>query len=646
MYKWYKHAEQCYAYLCDVFTFDARLAFNCEPYGLGPFDIGMFLEYWFSQGNTLSHLLESLRSQDSLDERRSRDNYVELSDCRATINTVWQNLSPLVILQLQHSEDSKVGQHKLKDMLARQIGGNLYLLELLPETRGLNDLSHRADIIRSQWFSRGWTLQELLAPSDVVFFNAQWQYLGKRSHMEEIVHEATGIRQYYVDYFVPDHRRPCVAEIMSWASQRKTTRVEDRAYCLLGLFGISIPMLYGEGNKAFMRLQEEILRTLDDQSLFLWSSKDMSVTGLLAKDPEYFAGIDYSDRYLQPATFERRNDTVKSSQSISLELATRYIDGRTILAMTHAIISGRLIEEQGQQHEKIVGLILRRLNFGDKWTRLGTRYLDCIISTGRGMIATNGIASEGFYLQQITVLNQLKPIERENLFEEESNSFRVSQLLLPDNARTRWFDDHGTEMEVQNGQGHNFEYPARLALLIDFGLDTALARAQRRLSKFALGFDRAFVPMIFLQLQTRPDGGGIQSEELDNDIFDTTHDSPEHFSKWTGEALPLDELHISTVGCSMKVYSNKLWSCRMDQTCQYDGRGMTLDLATRPRGPADPPWLRCTLFREARSLPWALTLEISGKPVSSLRDNSQSLKNVHQIFGKSNGVPYLSDTLA
>jgi hypothetical protein len=57
---------------------------------------------------------------------------------------------------------------------------------------------------------------------------------------------------------------------MTWVSRRKTTRTEDLAYCLLGIFDISMPLLYGEGDKAFFRLQEEIMKTSGDQSLFAW----------------------------------------------------------------------------------------------------------------------------------------------------------------------------------------------------------------------------------------------------------------------------------------------------------------------------------------------------------------------------------------
>jgi ankyrin repeat protein len=74
---------------------------------------------------------------------------------------------------------------------------------------------------------------------------------------------------------------------MSWASKRKTTRAEDLAYCLMGMFGINMPLLYGEGEKAFTRLQEEIMKVSDDHSLFAWKSSE-KYSGLLATSPAAF----------------------------------------------------------------------------------------------------------------------------------------------------------------------------------------------------------------------------------------------------------------------------------------------------------------------------------------------------------------------
>jgi hypothetical protein len=85
---------------------------------------------------------------------------------------------------------------------------------------------------------------------------------------------------------------------MSWAAKRETTRIEDKAYCLLGIFGVNMPLLYGEGQMAFIRLQEEIMKDSDDQSLFAWEiPRDIArhgrlwgdSCGILANAPEFFA---------------------------------------------------------------------------------------------------------------------------------------------------------------------------------------------------------------------------------------------------------------------------------------------------------------------------------------------------------------------
>ena len=81
----------------------------------------------------------------------------------------------------------------------------------------------------------------------------------------------------------------CVAKIMSWASRRQTSREEDMAYCLLGLFNVNMSLLYGEGAKrAFYRFQIEIMKTMDDESLFAWTS-NQGFSGMLADSPSYFA---------------------------------------------------------------------------------------------------------------------------------------------------------------------------------------------------------------------------------------------------------------------------------------------------------------------------------------------------------------------
>lgn len=138
----------------------------------------------------------------------------------------------------------------------------------------------------SRWFFRGWTLQELLAPRTVVFYGSNWEELGTKWSLRDEISRATGITYHQMI----DHKRVNVATKMSWAALRKTTRIEDTAYSLLGLFDINMPLLYGEGSKAFMRLQHEILQAQEnDESIFAWTDAKRYHCGLLAPSPAAFA---------------------------------------------------------------------------------------------------------------------------------------------------------------------------------------------------------------------------------------------------------------------------------------------------------------------------------------------------------------------
>ena len=122
---------------------------------------------------------------------------------------------------------------------------------------------------QSKWFTRGWTLQELLAPQDLIFYSMNWVQLGTKKYLKDVLHLITGINLEYLDGSLPVWEAS-IAERMSWMSKRLTTRVEDMAYCMLGIFEINMPLLYGEGSRAFLRLQEEILKVTDDQTIFCW----------------------------------------------------------------------------------------------------------------------------------------------------------------------------------------------------------------------------------------------------------------------------------------------------------------------------------------------------------------------------------------
>jgi hypothetical protein len=122
---------------------------------------------------------------------------------------------------------------------------------------------------KSEWFTHGWTLQELIAPICVVFYAHNWELIGTKFERYKQIAEITSIdpdvlRNHAVDLF-------STAEKLSWAAHRKVTGEEDEAYWLLGLFYVNMPLRYGEGReKAFARLQEAIYNSTADHSIFLF----------------------------------------------------------------------------------------------------------------------------------------------------------------------------------------------------------------------------------------------------------------------------------------------------------------------------------------------------------------------------------------
>ena len=148
---------------------------------------------------------------------------------------------------------------------------------------------------KSRWFTRGWTLQELIASSRRRFFASDWSMIddivpsGHVGHdLDDLISDITHIS----DVVLRDRdefRNFCVAERISWAAHRQTTRPEDAAYSLMGLFNVNMPILYGEGvRSAFRRLQDEIMKTSFDQTIFAWRGSYES-SGMLAQTPADFA---------------------------------------------------------------------------------------------------------------------------------------------------------------------------------------------------------------------------------------------------------------------------------------------------------------------------------------------------------------------
>lgn len=179
-------------------------------------------------------------------------------------------------------------QESLNSMFAWYRNADICLVYLrrIPDCT-IEDASRDGSEFRaSEWFTRGWTLQELIAPNDtMLFLSRNWRPIGTRGKLANIISEITNIDVELLSRPSPplltgqraealDFSKWSIATRMSWAANRQTTRAEDRAYSLSGLFDVTMPVMYGEGGEnAFRRLQLEIIQNSPDQSILAWGSR-------------------------------------------------------------------------------------------------------------------------------------------------------------------------------------------------------------------------------------------------------------------------------------------------------------------------------------------------------------------------------------
>jgi ankyrin repeat protein len=236
--------------------------------------------------------------------------------------------------------------------------------------------AQESSLRKSRWFTRGWTLQELIAPSEVYFFANDWSYLGSKkdgNRFMEIITEMTGIDE-GVLYLQIDPYTLSVATRMSWAAQRQTTRVEDMAYCLMGLFQVNMPLLYGEGKRAFTRLQQEILSLSDDQSLYAWNAYQHiendpdQLYGLLAESPSQFrdaGGI----QPLPPSSIYESAPSDMTNHGLRVQLYLRLLDDADQAPMEEDYYAILDCFVRIGEREYCPVIILRRLS-NDQYARL------------------------------------------------------------------------------------------------------------------------------------------------------------------------------------------------------------------------------------------------------------------------------------
>ncbi|KAG1743007.1 hypothetical protein EDB19DRAFT_580080 [Suillus lakei] len=173
----------------------------------------------------------------------------------------------------------------------------------------LAETSSIEEFYNDEWFTRGWTLQELLAPRIIRFFRKDWVPLtnnrnDKADHATnrpilDVITKVTGISPQDLQAFIPGPFQ--VDARMVWAASRRTTRSEDVAYSLMGIFDVSIPIAYGEGaQRAFFRLVEAIMQASNDTGVLNWAGKPAQIHGLSTAFPS------------APACYVGRPDNVRS----------------------------------------------------------------------------------------------------------------------------------------------------------------------------------------------------------------------------------------------------------------------------------------------------------------------------------------------
>lgn len=396
----------------------------------------------------------------------------------------------------------------------------------------------------SKWFLRAWTLQELIAPPHVLFFDATWQLVGDKETLSELIADVTGIsievlrgKKLLQQY--------SIAQRMSWAARRSATRIEDRAYSLLGMFDVNMPMLYGEGEKSFIRLQEEIIKASDDQSIFAWSGVQRGQPGLLALRPDVF--LQSGDIEQIQLRYGREPYTMNNrGLSMTMSLAPYLTD--TYLA------SIRCARHHSPQ--TLMVIFLRRLREDDQYARVSVRGEDLVdmsitfpIDSKQIPLSTRGWTSKSINIRQTRIVS----LEDEFFF-DRVYGFRLSKRLLEEDSKGghryhvrskgQWDPDQRT-LTVPPGSrnGNNIG-------------DLDIQTQNRKIKQIKLGFDNDFNPVIFVSA-----GGSDKNENPMTNLLATNT---------TGWNRIIDAENKSFASASSVSGRPGLWALRGDRITGLD----------------------------------------------------------------------------
>ncbi|CZR57741.1 uncharacterized protein PAC_07630 [Phialocephala subalpina] len=257
-----------------------------------------------------------------------------------------------------------------------------------------------------EWFTRGWTLQELIAPRRVEFYDNNWQPLGDKNYLKDRISAITKID----------------------ASGRRTGKTEDRAYSLLGLLGVNMPTLYGEGEKSFIRLQEEIIKTSDDHSIFAWKGVKDEYPGLLAESLDNFQNCGSVK-----CTYFRKGRSAffMTNRGISITLNLMQWTLDTYLARIHCV---DLADSHTKNAENgMTGLFLRRLDEDDHYARVKINGQELVHDLRAPLNWTE--AKFNRYSREVPIFVRQAKLTGNQHTEERAFGFRLGDGLLEYNAK-------------------------------------------------------------------------------------------------------------------------------------------------------------------------------------------------------------------
>lgn len=256
-----------------------------------------------------------------------------------------------------------------------------------------------------------WTLQELLAPQRLLFFDKDWQPLETKWFLADSLSNITKIAKEVLRQQV-ELGSISVAVRMSWASNRKTTREEDIAYCLLGIFDVNMPLLYGEGKHSFFRLQQAILQEIGDTSLLAWDPVKDGATGAahkprytpaLASSPIGFRNCGKLERRRE---YEGRFSCLVNRRSVQvpvlLKSRTYSHDDHAEVALPCGVAGGDV------DIRKIIRLVLVQYNTSEVYVRLNEKSFEAAIRIHieRSLITQLAYYGFSFDMTEISILQE------------------------------------------------------------------------------------------------------------------------------------------------------------------------------------------------------------------------------------------------